>query len=441
MENEKKSILEDYGSKPVPKDQQKGWFGVGIVYWGVAVCLPAFLLSGMIAGPMRLGSAIGIFLLGSVVLGGIAILMGIIGSQTKMSTGLSAKYTFGKYGAFIFQITIFFAFWGWFGVQLGFMAAGLGDGGLAMVLGGRVPIWFLKIIGGILMTATAMFGFKAIEKLTIVAIPLLLIIMFATIISIYGGGKSLSDVARITAEGALPFGVAVSILIGSFIAGGIAAPDITRYAKNKSSAGFGMAFGMIIGFPIVLILASIMVKGAGGELDFSKVMINNNAGFWKILAVVTIILAAWTTNDNNLYSGALSINAMFPRLKKWTITVISGSIGTLLAILGINTAGGFQTFLSILAVLIPPAAAIMIVDYYIFRNKENNTYSGEDIEKVSTFRLIPFSCWMIGSGFGFILQYTSLRLTGITAIDTILLGAVLYFIVNKIVKKSRTLPS
>ncbi len=69
MEKIKKSLLEDYGATPVPEGQGKGWFQIGIVYWGIAVCLPAFLIAGMIAGATSLGMAIGAFLVGSVVLG------------------------------------------------------------------------------------------------------------------------------------------------------------------------------------------------------------------------------------------------------------------------------------------------------------------------------------------------------------------------------------
>lgn len=211
--------------------------------------------------------------------------------------------------------------------------------------------------------------------------------------------------------------------------GAIIAPDVTRYAKTRGAAGFGMAFGMLLGFPVVLILASIMVKGAGGEIDFSKVMLSNHSGFWTFMAVLTIILAAWTTNDNNLYSGALAINAMFPKLKKWVITVFSGALGTVLALMGINTSAGFQTFLSFLAILIPPAAAIMMVDYLFFKNQANKEYREGEIDNLSKFRVLPFVCWMLGVAFGFLVQYTAFGLTTITAVDTMIASAIIYFIV------------
>jgi cytosine permease len=429
MEENKKSLLEDYGSSPVPEGEGKGWFGIGIVYWGIAVCLPAFLIAGLIAGPAKLGTSIGAFVVGSIVLGAIAILTGIVGGQTKLSTGLSARFTFGKYGANVLQLVLFFGAWGWFGVQLGFMASGFGNGGLAFVFNGAIPNWVIIIVGGILMTITAMYGFKAIEKLTLVAIPLLLIVIIATIVSVYGDGVTLKSVASTTGEGAMPFGAAVSVIIGSFIVGALIAPDITRYSKSKKASGWGMAFGMLVGFPLVLILGGIMVKGAGGEFDFSRVMLSNNSGFWVVLAVITIILAAWTTNDNNLYSGALSLNAMFPSLKKWMITIVSGAVGTILALLGINTGAGFQTFLGFLMVLIPPAASVIVVDYYLFRGDANKNFAPADVNNVPNFRALPFIAWMLGSGFGFIIQYTALQFTTVVALDTIIVGGIVYIII------------
>jgi cytosine permease len=439
MAEKKIAALEDYGSTPVPEGKGKGWLGIGIVMWGVAVCLPAFLIAGLVAGPAKLGTAIGAFLVSSLILGLIAILTGIIGAQTRLSTGLTIRFTFGKYGAYVLQMVLFFASWGWFGVQLGFMAEGFGNGGLALVFGSAVPIWTIKVVGGILMTLTAMVGFKAIEKLTFVAIPLLLILIIATISSVYGDGVTLASVANTTAEGAMPFGVAVSVIVGSFIVGALIAPDITRYAKSKKAGGFGMAFGMVIGFPLVLILGGIMVKGSGGEFDFSRIMISHNSGFWAFLAVVTIILAAWTTNDNNLYSGALSINAMFPKINKWVITVISGVIGIIFALVGINTSGGFQTFLGILTIVIPPAAGVLILDYFIFKSDDNKGYKPSEIDTVPNFRFIPCIAWILGSGFGFIIQYTSLTFTTVTALDTMIIGAAFYFIIMLVTKHKITI--
>ena len=428
------SLTEDYGAKPVPAGEGKSWFGIGMVYWGSAMCLPSFFIAGLVAGPKTLGSSIVIYLVASLVLGGLSVLTGMLGAKTRLSSGLTARFTFGSLGAGVLQILMFFALWGWFGVQLGFMVSGFGNGGLMQVLGTALPSWFWTVLGGLLITVTAVVGYKAIEKLSVIAMPLIIVILVVTIIREYSGGKSLAEAAAATGPNAMPFGIAVSTLIGSYIIGTMVTPDVTRYAKSRGAAGWGMFFGMTGGFVVVLTLGAIMIKGAGGEFDFSRIMLQGGSLIWAILAVVTIVLASWTTNDVNLYSGALSINAMFPKMNKVLITIISGVAGTALALLGISTAGGFQSFLGIVAILIPPAVAVMIVDYYLFKGERNQEYNADKVAKLPKIRVIPFLSWMVGAGFGFVVQYTAVKLTRITAVDAILVSAVVYFVAMLIAK-------
>ncbi len=421
----KTELTEDYGAKPVPVSEGKGWFGIGMVYWGIAMCLPLFFLAGLISGPMPLGRSVAIYVLAGLVLGFISILTGIIGAGTRLSTGLTARFTFGKIGANVLQILLFFALWGWFGVQLGFMVTGFGDGGLMLVLGDALPSWVYTLLGGVLITLTAIVGYKAIEKVGVFAMPLILLMLVVTIIREYTGDPVPAPAA---AAQAMPFGAAVSLLIGSFVIGCVVTPDMTRYAKNKGHAAGGLFLGMAVGFPLILTLGAIMVKGAGGEFDFSKIMLKGSSPIWAVMAVLTILLASWTTNDTNLYSGALSLNALFPKLNKVVITAISGAVGTVLALMGINTAGGFQSFLGVIAILIPPAASIMIIDYYLFKGEQNKSYNPEKVEEAPVIRIMPLLAWAIGAGFGFYAQAVKFTLTTVPAIDTFLVSGVVFTI-------------
>jgi cytosine permease len=421
---QKAALTEDYGAKPVPAAEGKSWFGIGMIYWGSAMCLPTFFLAGLISKPMPLGRAIGVYAVAALVLGLISVLTGVLGASTRLSTGLTARFTFGKIGANVLQIALFLACWGWFGVQLGFMVSGFGDGGLMLVLGQTLPAWFYTLLGGALITLTAIVGYKAIEKLSVFAMPLIVIMLIATIAREYVGGNAVAPAAG----QAMPFGAAASLLIGSFVIGAIITPDCTRYAKGRAHAGLGLVFGMVIGFPVILSLGAIMVKGAGGEFDFSKIMMQGGSWVWTLMAVLTIVLASWTTNDVNLYSGSLSLNAMFPKLDKVWITVISGAIGTILALLGINTAAGFQSFLNVIAIVIPPAAAVMIADFFLFRSESKGAYDSDKAEQAPTVRALPLAAWAVGAFFGFVVQFARLRLTTVTALDTFIASAVVFVV-------------
>ena len=105
-------VLEDYGTKPVPEAEGRNWFTVGIVFWGVAFCLPAFLITSFVASSVTLGTAIGAFLIGVLILILITTATGLLGAHTRQSFGMSARYTFGKWGALVIQVAMFFAMWG-----------------------------------------------------------------------------------------------------------------------------------------------------------------------------------------------------------------------------------------------------------------------------------------------------------------------------------------
>jgi cytosine permease len=420
--------MEDFGAEPVPVSEGKSWFSIGIIWWGVALSLPTFFLAGMVAGPRTLGSSVAIYVFASLVLGALSILTGVLGAKTRLSAGLTARFTFGSLGANVLQILLFFGCWGWFGVQLGFMVSGFGDGGLMLVLGPGLPAWLWMALGGALITLTAMVGYKAIEKLSVFASPLIVLILVTAMFRQFSGERTFAEAAMATGPNPMAFGDAISLLIGSFIIGATVAPDVTRYAKSRGHAAWGMFFGMAVGFAVVLSLAGIMVKGAAGEFDFSKIILQAGGTLWAIAAAVTIVLAAWTTNDINLYSGALSLTALFPKWNKGVITAVSGAVGTALALAGISTVGGFQSFLGMVAVMIPPAVSVMIVDYFLFRGEHNQDFNSERVDETPRLRPISVASWMVGAGFGFLVQFTAIKVTRVTAIDAILAAALAHLV-------------
>jgi cytosine permease len=84
---------------------------------------------------------------------------------------------------------------------------------------------------------------------------------------------------------------------------------------------------------------------------------------WGILGMLVLVLAQWTTNDNNLYSSALAFAVIFRRWPKWVLTLGAGVIGILLALGGIY--GQFPNWLMFLGVIIPPIAGIYVADYFV----------------------------------------------------------------------------
>jgi len=416
----KREALEDYGATPVPVSERRGWFAMGIVIWGVAICIPAFMLGGMTGGMLGLGKAIGASLLGALILTVISILTGIVGAHTRVSTAMSTQFAFGRYGNIIFAILLFIGTFGWFGVQLEMFAQAVG-GAVKTLGGGELPRWLPIIAGGILMSITALIGFKAIAWLSNIAIPILLVLLVVTLVLAFRG-HSLAEVFAKAPAQPVPFGLVVSIVAGAFAVGAVIQPDITRYAKGKGHATGGMIFGMGIGFPLVLILAAFL-GAASGQSDFAAIMLAYHRGVWAFFAMFVIVFATWTTNDNNLYSGALSIYTLIRALPKWLLTAIGGALGTILALAGI--VGQFVTWLSILGVTIPPIGAVMVVDFFLFKGSE---YKFEKLAGLPAIRLVPIISWAVATAFGFLTNFKVFTFTSAPALDTIIVAAVVHFL-------------
>jgi len=319
-------------------------------------------------------------------------------------------------------ILLFIGTFGWFGVQLAVFGQAIG-GAVGILSNGSVdlPQWIPIIGGGILMTLTAMYGFRAIEKLTLFVIPILIILLVATLIKAYQA-TTFAEVFARTPEQMMPLGFIISVIAGGYAVGAVIQPDITRYSRSKGHAAGGMVFGMMIGFPLVLVLAAILT-GAAGVSQFSDVMLKYHKGAWGIFAMFVIVFATWTTNDNNLYSAALAFNSMFPKVHKWLLTVIGGGCGIILALLGILNQ--FMNWLIILGVTVPPIGMVMATDFFLFRSRE---YSFDNLNKIPSIRWQSVVSWAVATTFGFLTFFKVFNFTSAPALDSIIVSVVVHII-------------
>src|SRR3546814_13308726 len=92
-------------------------------------------------------------------------------------------------------------------------------------------------------------------------------------------------------------------------------------------------------------------------------------------ALAMLLLSIWTINALNLYSAGLSLAATFPGIRQGVIIVAGGLIGCIFALLGIIDS--FIPFLVTLGLIIPPIAAIYVIDGFLHHDHadEANGYN------------------------------------------------------------------
>lgn len=381
---------QDYARMPVPLARRRGWIRLSLIWVAMGVDLSALVLGSALASGLTLLKAMIAVSVGSLILASIGAACSYVGSTTSLSTAMINRFTFGERGAVVVILISTITFLGWFGVTAGFF----GESAhvvIKTVIGWDVnPRWFI-LIGGILMTGTAAIGYKAIEKLSFVAVPLMLSFLAGLILKLYMEGNQLSLLLTMLPDGdPMGLGTAISLVVGAFILGCAGSPDVARWAKTSKDAVLSGFFGFLIGNSMMMFVAAFLSRLTGTE-DVIQIMLSIG---WGVIAVILLILAQWTTNDNHMYSVGLNLSVLFKWIPKRVLTVIAGMAGTLFALLGI-----YEKFIGFLTVLSPfaaPIAGIYLVEYFFLnRGQFQIVYLRE--MKVSAIRWHSLAVWLLSA--------------------------------------------
>lgn len=423
-------LVQDFELEPVPEDKRKGWGKLSIVWIGGIVALSATALGGALGSGLSMPDAIISTLVGAFLLAIVSALCCVVGAKTGLSTSLVSMFALGRYGSYAVSIVVAIALFGWFGVQLDLFGTSLHNV-LIDVFNLNIHPKILVVVGGVLMTTTAFIGYKAIEKLSLVAVPLLGILLFGSLFKVMKG-RSLSEVADVPLIGdPLTIGLSISLVIGSLAIGAIIGPDISRYAKSSKDAIIASFIGFFGGLSIVLIIAAILAK-ATSQVDIVEIMLGLG---WGTGAMLVLILAQWTTNDNNLYSSALGFSVVFRKTPKYILTISAGFIGTMMAVWGIYD--NFIPFLVFLSALIPPIGGIYVGDFLLNRKK----YHFDNLSSMKNLHYGSIAIWVVATLVAFMTTpapngFGLFTLTGASGFDAFLIAFALQLIVSKVMQQT-----
>ena len=322
----------DFAECAVPKWSRRRFVTMFMIMLGFTFFSASMWVGQEMAAGLDFWGFIKALLLGGAILGIYTGLLGYVGAETGLSLDLLSKRAFGEKGSYISSALTSFTQIGWFGV------------GIAMF---AIPV------------ARELFGGStAVEwVLILIAVPLVAILgTVAMIMAIkQGDGTIVDQFAK--SSGSLSVIGGAGLAIGSFVSGGTATPNFTRFAKNGKQGTIATVVAFFIGNSLMFFFGAISYIFVGGN-DIFEVMIRLNLFY---LAILVLGLNIWTTNDNALYTAGLGLANIFNKRKK-PMVLISGVIGTLLSVwLYYNFCG----WLNILNCTLPPVGIILVISYFM----------------------------------------------------------------------------
>ena len=423
-------LTDNHSRGPVPAAETVSGIAIAIVIIGVSITLPAFLVGTELMGALGLVEGCLAIFLGGFLTACIGYLTMRVGTETRLSTYNVILFCFGRRGSHMVNLILAITLFGWYGVTAALFGRALSQA-VDDAFGVFVPHAIFTIAGGVLMVATTLYGFRAIDRLSRIAVPLLVALLLYGVWAVLEGASlaELSSVPGRPHEGIASISAGISIVIGSFFVGVTLVPDLARFARGRRDAITGSFLSYGMGFPLILLLAGLPVL-VSADPDLISSMTSLGLG---IPALIVMVFATWTTNINNLYSASLSIARMMPKVRDWVITLVSGVIGTLLALAGIMDY--FVDFLILLGIIVPPIAGVYLADYFLLRpTRINVNHAGP----VPDFRWDAIAAWTIACAVGIFERTSDWSITSVTAIDTLLTGMGVLWIWNKLQSKAAT---
>lgn len=267
VNNEKNTADTDYSLSAVPENAKKGFLNLFVVMLGFTFFSASMTTGGNLGLGLSLKDYVLAVIMGSVILGVYTSLLAYVSSKTGLTIDLMARHAFGNKGSYLPSAIISFTQTGWFGVGVAMFAVPV-----AGLIG--VNPYVLIGISGIAMTLTAYFGMKGLEIIGTISVPLIAILGVMSMTKGINEVGGILNVFQDVPVNPITFTTALTLVVGSFVSGGTATPNFTRFAKTPQIAVATTAIAFTIGNILMFCFGAVKmgadVVGAIPHFEFTR---------------------------------------------------------------------------------------------------------------------------------------------------------------------------
>ncbi|MBE7383909.1 MAG: cytosine permease [Leptolyngbya sp. SIO1E4] len=352
------NTAEDYPLSPVPETARKSLISLAPILIGFTLYSGTLFAGGLVGPSFQFWpNLVGLIVVGNLVLGLYAAILGFIAAKTGLTTVLMARFSFGNVGSRWVDFILGFTQVGWYAWGSALMAQLLNS------LAG-VPEswnWLIILFFTYAFCSTAYFGYKAMDWLSRVAVPAMVVLMGLSLSVAAGDIGGFSGLQAQAIADPLPLNAAITIIVGTFVSGGTQATNWSRFAKSGKVGFIATLIAFFLGNGFLIFSGAFCAK-VYGEPDIVKVMAQQGLVVWGL---ILFFLNMWTTQDNTIYAFSIAGSNMF-RTSKRTLFVLGGATFALVLAWG----GIYEmlvSYLILLGTFIPPIGGIIMADYWLNR--------------------------------------------------------------------------
>ena len=360
----------DWGIRPVPPSHRTLSAWDLAVLWGDLGIGVLVLVTGALLVPgLGFGAAVAAIVLGSVAGVSLLALAAAAGADHGLTSMVLFRPVLGVRGSWVPSAVNTVQLVGWTAVELWAMSL-VADLVSQRVFGWSArPLWLA--LATVVCTGLALWGPVGVTRVWMEKFAAWLIagvcLMVTIAVAMTGG---LSEALSRPGTGGFPtFGLALDLVIAMPVSWLPLVADYTRFGRGARSAFTGTFWGYLVANVWLYTLGALLVLGAGSEPSPAGIASGILAVAGGSLAGALFLagLLAGETDEAfaDIYSGALSIRNIFPRVPAAVATVAIASFSAALA--AWLTMERYESFLFLLGSVFVPLFGMLAADHFVNR--------------------------------------------------------------------------
>jgi nucleobase:cation symporter-1, NCS1 family len=318
---------------------------------------------------------------------------GVIGSRHGVPSMVSTRGALGIRGSTLPAVLNAVQLVGWTAVML--WICGHAAAGLTPQCGWLGPRSWI-VISGVLTTAWALSGHRFWKWLQRVAVFLLIalsMVMSYVILKHHG----ISNLLSVKPTGAMSFVQGMDIVIAMPISWLPLVSDYSRFATDTRRSFWGTWWGYFLAGSWMFAVGLCAALASSTETPDSMVINLMASMRLAYPALLIVLLSTITTTFLDIYSNAISIQSIFPKLNERAVILACGALGTLLA--AFFPADQYQDFLLLIGAMFCPLFGVVLADYFILKRMQyeaGELFGGALYQYTRGFNVPALAAWGCG---------------------------------------------
>jgi putative hydroxymethylpyrimidine transporter CytX len=359
-------------------DQSAFWANLGVSLIGFASASVVLFPSGY--SPLSIPAALLALAVGTVLGMLMTALAGVVGTRTGAPAMAVLRGLFGTRLSWLPSLANIFQLIGWGVYEITIIVSAVD------AMTGRIPRPLVVLAAGALCTTMAIWPLSVLRMLRKYVTGAVAVAMLYFTVQLLR--NPIPHQSGTSWSGFFPAVDAALALSVSFLP---MAADYMRHARSARQAGGAAVLGYSITQVWCYVIGIVALLQAGANATTGQIfhtMLGVTAGW---LFFLVLVLRESDQSFANVYSTAMSIQNLFPRVDR---RILAGGVGALVTVIAlfVHDLTQFSNFLLVIGSVFVPLAAVVGVDFFLGRGRQGRW----DLSQRSPARPIMLLPWAVG---------------------------------------------